>query len=135
MKEDQDNPGYMDYIAAAMLSSGIIWFWIQLVLYINNSILQLLSYPIYIAAQGLASYLVVTRSNKTHLSVGIKTAIASWLFAIFFTISFNMKNQLGYAIIILVCFLIGGVGGAYIALNRRLKSDKENSAKENLDSP
>ncbi|MFP3952012.1 MAG: hypothetical protein ACLFVP_07755 [Candidatus Bathyarchaeia archaeon] len=129
MDENKVNPSYMDYIAAAMLSSGIIWFWIQLVLYFNSSVLQLLSYPVYIAAQGAASYLVVTRSNRKHLSVGIKTALASWLFAIFFTISFNMKNQLGFAIIILVCFLIGGVGGAYIALNRRLKSTK-NSAKE-----
>jgi hypothetical protein len=66
----------------------------------------------FVVVSGLSSYIVCRRTSRGHLGVGMRTSLSSWLFSVFILISFAFDLDLNLLIILLVCYTIGGVGGA-----------------------
>lgn len=122
------SPTLTDYFAGAMLANGTVWIWSQLLYYFPNPALQLLSFAIYVLGATASSYLVSKRASHGHLIAGLKTAGVSWLFSIFFIIAYVQNPNPWLAIVLLVCFAIGGFGGSYLALRSILKAGRAEKA-------
>ena len=122
MTTTERTPTLYDYFAAAILANGIALMWDYVVSTIP--MLVILSIPIYAAAGFIASYLVCKRTSKQHLSVGLKTALGSSLFSFFMIWSIATEINLGTVILLILCYLVGGILAAYITLRQHLKKTK-----------
>ena len=121
-------PTLTDYVAGAMLANGFVWIWIQLLGNLRNFfsnfsqiLLADITYIIYLAGSILASYLICKRASTGHLIVGIKFAGSAWVLSLFFMLSMIEQPTLGLAITFLLCFLSGGIAGAYLFRRSMLK--------------
>lgn len=116
----------LDYIAGGVLTSGLVWGWLQLVNYIPNQIVFYVHAPILVVLSGISSYIVCMKTSKDHLNIGIRTALSSWLFSVLFFWIFAFELDLIFLLSLLVSYIVGGLGGAYIALKettQRLRMD------------
>ena len=89
-------------------------------------ILVLAAIPVYCLGSALSAYFVCQRTSKQHLVVGAKTAIVTFFLGIFM-IGFTDFN-IDLLILLFVCYLVGGVGGSYLALKKQLDRGKTISA-------
>jgi uncharacterized membrane protein HdeD (DUF308 family) len=119
------SPRLFDYFAGAILTNGLAVIAIYLAAW--ALIFQYLLIPLWFAAAGVSTYLVCMRTTKNHLLTGAKTAILSIVlgFLMFPTLSLN----LGILGLVLVCYLVGSIGGAYYALRAQLKLKRKAAIK------
>ena len=131
MSEEPRKPTMTDYMAGVMLANGIVWIWAMALATfsdffsrIPNIILAFIAYVIYILGSTLASYLVCKRTSSKHLVVGLKLAGIAWFFSLIMMLGSTTGPTPALAIILLVCYGVGGVAGGYLALRSELGSRK-----------
>jgi phosphatidylserine synthase len=118
-KSNERKPITFDYIAAAMLSYVIIYFWIEL-----NSFQEIhwvAAWTIFYIGGLLPSYIVCRRTSRNQLGVGLKSAAASWLFVVVNLSLFTQNSTASFFVLLLILFLLGGITSAYITMKQRLK--------------
>ena len=118
MSNEERKPSTTDYLAAAALAYGIVYFWIKLKMVAGTP--SLLAYPVYYLAGLVPSYLVCRRTDSAHLAVGIKSALASWGFTAVTLLAFVEGSSLAFFGILLICLVLGGVTASYLALKQSL---------------
>ena len=118
MSNEEKKPSTIDYLAAAVLAYGIVYFWIELKMVAGTP--SLLAYPVYYLAGLAPSYLVCRRADSAHLAVGIKSALASWGFTAVTLLAFVEGPSLAFFGILLICLVLGGVTASYLALKQSL---------------
>jgi len=114
----EKRPSITDYMAAAALAYGIVYFWIKLKMVAGTP--SLLAYPIYYLAGLVPSYLVCRRTDSAHLAVGIKSALAAWAFTAVTLLAFVEGPSLAFFGILLICLVLGGATSSYLALRQSL---------------
>jgi len=114
-------PKIFDYFAGAILTNGLATMAIYLAAW--EPFFQYLLIILWFIAAGVSSYLVCMRTSKQHLLVGAKTAVASIALGV---VMIPTLQGLDLFILaqILVCYLIGSIGGAYYALREQIKRQK-----------
>jgi hypothetical protein len=117
-------PSTTDYMAAAALAYGIVYFWIELKMVAGAP--DLLAYPIYYLSGLIPSYLVCRRTDSTHLAVGIKSALAAWVLTVVTLLTFVEGSSLAFFGILLTCQVLGGVTASYLALRQSLSMPQSN---------
>lgn len=137
MSEEPRNPTLTDYMAGTMLANGFVWIWSMILSYFPDLIsripiviLAVTAYAIYISGSAVSSYLVCKRTSSNHLMIGLKLAGLAWLFSLIMMLSSTTGPTLGSAVMLLVCYLAGGLAGAYIALRSELRPRRADRARE-----
>jgi uncharacterized membrane protein HdeD (DUF308 family) len=116
------SPKLFDYFAGAILTNGLAV--IAIYLAALALIFQYLLIPLWFAAAGVSTYLVCMRTTKNHLLTGAKTAVLSIILG-FFMVPTLQSLDLGILGLVLVCYLLGSIGGAYYALKAQLKMKRK----------
>jgi hypothetical protein len=123
------SPTLYDYLAGAILANGAILIGRVIMGSIAGyfpsvptSIFSDVSYMMFVAVATAVSYLVCKRTSSKHLAVGLRLAALEWMFSIVFTLSVVGQLSLNLVITFFVCFLLGAVIGAYMALRSKLRS-------------
>lgn len=119
MSDEERKPSTIDYMAAAALAYGIVYFWIELKMIARTP--SLLAYPVYYFAGLAPSYLVCRRTDSAHLAVGIKAAFASWAFTAVTLLAFIENSSLAFFGVLLTCLVLGGATASYLALKQSLQ--------------
>lgn len=132
MSDKVRTPKFFDYFAGAILTNGLAAMAIYLAAY--EPFFQYLLIPLWCLAAGISTYLVCMRTSKEHLLVGVKTAVGSIVTG-FIMIPTIQDLELWVIALILVCFLIGSIGGAYYALREQLKRPKQTISVPPTDEP
>ncbi|MBD3172576.1 hypothetical protein GF326_08895 [Candidatus Bathyarchaeota archaeon] len=129
-------PNQADYMAAAILANGIIWFWMEsLKMFsgftsrIHPTFLADLSYLTFIIAGFISSQQVAKRSDRNQLIVALRSSLYSWAGSLFMMITMTGTPTISFALIILVCLLAGAVLGSYMLIRWRIK-ERQNLLKE-----
>lgn len=124
-------PNQADYMAAAILANGIIWFWMEsLKMFsgftsrIHPTFLADLSYLTFIIAGFISSQQVAKRSDRNQLIVALRSALYSWAGSLFMMVTMTGGPTISFALIILVCLLAGAVLGSYMLIRWRIKERK-----------
>ena len=121
-EEIERTPSIIDYLAAATLAYGIIFFWLKL-----STIIQLpwfLSYLIFYLGGLGPTYLMCRRTDRNQFPVAIKSAVFSWVFTLACMITFTQGDPSSFFTMLLVLFLLGGLTSSVISMRERLKSKK-----------
>jgi len=131
LSEEPRKPTMTDYMAGVMLANGIVWIWALALATFSDFfskipyvILAFIAYVIYILGSTLASYLVCKRTSSKHLAVGLKLAGLAWFFTLIMMLGSTTGPTPALAIILLVCYGVGGMAGGYLALRSELGSRK-----------
>ena len=119
---DERTPSSTDYLAAAVLSYGVVYFWVQFINWIDFQLISLLSYFVYFLGAFSSVYLVLRRTDRAHLKIGIATSIASWAFTVFSLLALTEGANRGFFVVLLICFIAGGIAASYISLRKQLRS-------------
>ena len=122
-EEIERTPSIIDYLAAATLAYGTIFFWLKL-----STIIQLpwlLSYLIFYLGGVGTTYLVCRRTDRNQFPVAIKSAIFSWVFTLVCLITFTKGDPSSFFKMLLVLFLLGGITSSIISMRERLKPKKK----------
>ncbi len=122
-EEIERTPSIIDYLAAATLAYGTIFFWLKL-----STIIQLpwlLSYLIFYLGGVGTTYLVCRRIDRNQFPVAIKSAIFSWIFTLVCLITFTKGDPSSFFKMLLVLFLLGGITSSIISMRERLKPKKK----------
>ncbi len=122
------SPNITDYMAGALLANGPIWMWMMALGYFSDwfsalspALIGGLSLIIYLAGGSLASYLVCNRAERGLLLAALKLVAAEWAFYLMMIISTTPEPSPGQASPPLICFILGGLIGAYLSTRRRLR--------------
>ena len=126
MSDEERKPSTTDYLAAAALAYGIVYFWIEIKTVMGTP--SLLAYPVYYLSGLVPSYLVCRRTDSAHLSVGIKSALTSWAFTAVTLLAFVEEPSLIFFGILLMCIILGGATASYLALKQRLSQPPSREA-------
>lgn len=120
-------PTSNDFMAGALLANGIIWLWMQsLTMFnefmsrINPTILADFTYVTIIIAGFISSQQVAKRSDTNQLIVALRSALYSWAGSLLMMLSMAGGPTYSFALIILVCLLIGAVVGTYMLIRTRI---------------
>ena len=126
---DRDRrPSVTDYMAAAVLAYGVVYFWVELNIYYDPPwVLALLFY--YLGGL-IPGYLVCRRTGSAELAVGVRSSVSSWVFTVVSLLAFTEGNTPTFFALLLVMFLLGGLTSAYLALRGRLRPKKGSPAPE-----
>ena len=81
---------------------------------------QYLLLPLWCLVSGLSTYLVCMKTSTKHLVTGMKMTALSIIIG-FFMVPTLQNFDLGNFGILLLCYLIGGIGGAYYSLKTQLQ--------------
>jgi hypothetical protein len=119
LSDEERKPSMTDYMAAAALAYGIIYFWIKLMMVAETP--SLLTYPIYYLAGLVPSYLVCRRIDSAYLAVGIKVALVAWAFIAVMLLAFVEEPSLAFFGMLLICLVLGGATASYLALRQSLQ--------------
>jgi hypothetical protein len=119
--KDMD-PTLFDYFAGAILTNSISALAIYLAAYLPSPFEYVLI-PIWCIAAGISAYFVCKRTTRNHRRVALITAIFSINLSIVM-IPILKSLDIGLLIFTFVCFLIGSIGGAYIAERKQLNKSK-----------
>lgn len=124
-------PSNTEYGMAAILSYSSVYFMSWMITrYPDTNWVTLLAYPVYYIGALYPAYLLSTRTRHTHLGVGIKHAIIAWLFSGFSLWVLTGTTSLIFLTLLLICFLLGGFTGSYIAFKRQISKDAEEEYEE-----
>ena len=117
-------PKLMDYLAGAILTNGLASVAIYLAIF--HPFFQYTLIPFWCLSAGIATYLVCMRTSKQHLLTGAKTAVISILLGVIMVPTLQGLD-LSSILLLLVCFFVGSIGGAYYALREQLMRKKQST--------
>ena len=126
------SPKLFDYFAGAILTNGLAMIAIYLAAW--ELIFQYLLIPLWFVAAGISAYLVCMRTSKNHLVTGAKTAVFSTILG-FFMVPTLQSLDFGVLGLVLVCYLVGSIGGSYFALRKQLKMKSKAAMKPSTVEP
>jgi predicted membrane channel-forming protein YqfA (hemolysin III family) len=115
-------PKLFDYFAGAILTNGLATVAIYLAAW--EKLFEYLLLPLWVVSAAVATYLVCMRATSNHLVTGAKTALVSILIG-FVMVPVMQSLDFASIALILICYLIGSIGGAYYALREQLKRKKQ----------
>lgn len=109
---------------AAILSYASVYF-VSWLLTKNPGVrwVVFIAYPIYFLGALYPSYLLASRVGYAHLTVGIKSAIFSWVFSGFSLWVLTGTTSFIFLVLLLISFLLGGFTGSYFALKRQIRKE------------
>jgi hypothetical protein len=126
---EEKSPRIFDYLAAGILANGLVYFW-QVILSFLPS-LEILSILIFLAIGFVTSWLVLKRTSKQHLKVGVIAGGASWIITIFMMFGLQEGPNSLLIIVLFGCFLVGGLGAAYYSLKQQIKEEVKSDDQPN----
>ena len=125
-----NEPTGNDYMAGAILANGIIWLWLQsLQMFsgftsrISPSILADMTAVTIVIAGFISSQQVAKRSKRNQLIVALRSALYSWAGSLFMMLT-SPNASITFALILLICLLVGGVLGSYMLIQMRINERK-----------
>ena len=124
-EEKEKTPSITDYLASAILSYGIIFFWLKISTMITMP--WLVSYLFFYAAGLGPTYLICTRTTRNQLPVAMISAVFSWVVTLVCLITFTQGDPMGFFKMLLVLFLLGGLSSSIIMMKLRLSPKKSDS--------
>lgn len=122
-EEIERTPSIIDYLAAATLAYGTIFFWLNLS--VSIQIPWLLTYLIFYLGGVGTTYLVCRKTDRNQFPVAIKSAIFSWVFTLVCLITFTQGDPSSFFKMLLVLFLLGGITSSVISMRERLGLKKK----------
>ncbi|MCW4050274.1 MAG: hypothetical protein NWE89_11135 [Candidatus Bathyarchaeota archaeon] len=122
MSDQSKKPSTTDYMAGAVLSYGIVYFWIRVKTLYNAP--WILAFVFFYLGGLLPSGMICKRTSRNQLPTGLKSAIISWIFTVVSLLAFTQGNQASFFGVLLVFFLLGGFTSGYITTRQRLKPRK-----------
>ena len=122
-EEIERTPSIIDYLAAATLAYGTIFFWLKLSAGIQ--IPWLLTYLIFYLDGVGTTYLVCRKTDRNQFPVAMKSAIFSWVFTLVCLITFTQGDPSSFFKMLLVLFLLGGITSSVISMRERLGLKKK----------
>jgi small-conductance mechanosensitive channel len=120
LTQAERKPVIFDYFAGGLLTSCLVWFWLQLIAYFPELPIETLGL-FYIAASAASTHLVCKRTTRGQLGVGIKTALFSWVMTMLILLSFGLELNTDFMIQLIIGYLFGSMVAAYLALRSRLR--------------
>jgi len=121
-----------DYMAAAILANGIIWFWmLSLNMFsgftsrLNPTLLVDFTYITFILAGFISTQQVAKRSKRNQLIISLRSAIYSWAGAVVMMLSIQSNPTIRFALTVLVCLLLGAVVGSYMLIRSRISERRK----------
>jgi len=120
LTQAERKPVIFDYFAGGLLTSSMVWFWLQFIAYFPDIPIESLGL-FYIAASAASTYLVCRRTTRGQLGVGLKTALASWVITVLILLSFRLELNTDFLIQLSIGYFFGSMVAAYLALRSRLK--------------
>ena len=124
-EEKEKTLSITDYLASAILSYGIIFFWLKISTMITMP--WLVSYLFFYAAGLGPTYLICTRTTRNQLPVAMISAVFSWVITLVSLITFTQGDPMGFFKMLLVLFLLGGLSASIITMKLRLRPKKSDS--------
>lgn len=120
-------PTSNDYMAGALLANGIIWLWMQsLTMFsgfmsrISPDLLVDFTYVTFIIAGFISSQQVAKRSDTNQLIVALRSALYAWAGSLIMMLSMTGGPTISFALIVLVCLILGAVVGSYMLIRTRI---------------
>ena len=122
--EEDQGPSSTEYGMAAILSYSSVYFISWLIIQNPDANwVTLVAYPAYFIGALYPAYLLSSRAGYAHLMVGIKSAFYGWLFSGFSLWVLTGTASFIFLLLLLICFILGGFSGAYIALKRQIRKE------------
>ena len=122
--EEDQGPSSTEYGMAAILSYSSVYFISWLIIQNPDANwVTLVAYPVYFIGTLYPAYLLSSRAGYAHLMVGIKSAFYGWLFSGFSLWVLTGTASFIFLLLLLICFILGGFSGAYIALKRQIRKE------------
>ena len=122
-EEKEKTLSITDYLASAILSYGIIYFWLKISTMFTMP--WLVSYLFFYAAGLGPTYLICTRTTRNQLPM--ISAVFSWVITLVSLITFTQGDPMGFFKMLLVLFLLGGLSASIITMKLRLRPKKSDS--------
>jgi len=116
LTKNMRQPSTTDYLAGAVISYGIVYFW--LALKTVTGVPWYLAYPAYYLAGLASSYLVCKKAESDSLSTGVKSAIVSWMLTVIGILAITQQTSTVFIVTLLVLMILGGVTSADIVKTR-----------------
>ena len=117
-------PSGTEYGMAAILSYASVYFMSWMITKNpDENWVTLLAYPVYFIGALYPAFLLSSRAGHAHLIVGLKSAIYGWLFSGFSLWVLTGTTSFIYLLLLLICFLLGGFSGSYLALKRQIRKE------------
>lgn len=120
-------PTSNDYMAGALLANGIIWLWMQSLTMFSGfmsrfppALLVDFTYVTFIIAGFISSQQVAKRSDSNQLIVSLRSALYGWAGSLLMMLSMSGTPTISFALIVLVCLMIGAVAGTYMLIRSRI---------------
>jgi len=120
-------PTSNDYMAGALLANGIIWLWMQSLTMFRDfmsrippALLVELTYVTFIIAGFISSQQVAKRSDTNQLIVALRSALYAWAGSLIMMLSMTGGPTISFALIVLVCLMLGAVVGSYMLIRTRI---------------
>ena len=122
--EEDQVPSNTEYGMAAILSYASVYFvkWL-ITKNPDTNWVTLVAYPIYFIGALYPAFLISSRAGYAHLAVGLKSAFYGWLFSGFSLWVLTGTASFIFLLLLLICFLLGGFTGSYIALKRQIRKE------------
>ena len=130
-EKTQRQPTPSDYMAAAMITNGISWVWIQVLksgTVLNQIPIRFLTdatFIVYVLSGVIGAFLVGTKTDSKHLAVGLKATGYSIAVNILIMLTDPMPLNLNLLWSMTLSFAAGSVFGSYTALNRSLAAKRK----------
>ena len=122
--EEDQGPSGTEYGMAAILSYSSVYFMSWLITKNPEANwITLVAYPVYFIGALYPAYLLSSRAGYAHLMVGIKSAFYGWLFSGLSLWILTGTASFIFLLLLLICFILGGFSGAYIALKRQIRKE------------
>ena len=119
LQEDiEKTPNMVDYLAAAALSYGVVFFCLKIISEIAVPVV--ITYLVYYLGVAGTTYMICQKTTRNQFPVAMKSAIFSWVFTTVCLITFVSEDSLGFFVTILILFLLGGFTTSVITMRQRL---------------
>lgn len=120
-----------DYAAAAMITNGIAWGWMQILgsgTILSDIPIRFLSditFVIYLIAGAVGAYLTGKRADSKHLKVGLISSLYSLGFSLLIMLTSAPEPTLGLFLALGVCFGAGSIFGSYRVIQMRTAAKRK----------
>jgi hypothetical protein len=120
-----------DYMAAGMIMNGIAWVWIQVLksgTVLNQIPIRFLTdvtFIVYVLSGVIGAFLVGTKTDSSHLVVGLKATGYGLALNILIMLTDPMPLNLNLLWSMTLSFAAGSVFGSYMALNHSLAAKRK----------
>ena len=117
-------PSNTEYGMAAILSYATVYFMSWMITK-NPGVkwVTLVAYPVYFLGALYPAYLLSSRAGYAHLLVGVKSSVYGWIFSGFSLWVLTGTTSFISLLLLLVCFILGGFTGSYMALKRQIRRE------------